>query len=129
MTGSSPQDRVRAWALTDDEPRSAIGIALSTNVRVDRTRDILADLVAEGVVTRAERHGNVRFGPDRERMQREAEEVLADADGDEGKLRDRRDTMVQRLHDADDPVVERLTVYWLRVLDIAIRNAESGEWA
>jgi len=129
MTGSSPRDRVRAWALTDDEPRSATGIALSTNVRVDRTKEILADLVAEGVVTRVERHGVVRFGPDRERMQREAEEVLADADGDEGKLRDRRDTLVQRLHDANDPVVERLAVYWLRVLDIALRNAESGGWA
>ncbi|WP_449289562.1 DUF7342 family protein [Natronomonas salsuginis] len=129
MMWSSPRDRVRAWALTDDAPRSATGIALSTNVRVDRTRQILANLVAEGVVTRAERHGVVRFGPDRERMQSEAEEVLADADGDEEKLRDRRDTLVQRLHDTNDPVVERLAVYWLRVLDIALRNAESGKWA
>lgn len=124
-TWSTPRERVKAWALTDDAPRSANGIALETCVHADRTREILSDLVAEGLVTRVERNGVVRYGLDRDHMKREADQLLADAD-DVEDLYNRRDGMVQRLDDVQDPVVERLTVYHLKILDIALKAVEAA---
>lgn len=124
-TWSTPQDRVKAWVLTDDAPRSANGIALETYVRADRTREILSNLVADGMVTRVERDGIVRYGPDREYMKREADQLVADAE-DVEELYDRRDDMVQRLDDVQDPVVERLTAYHLKITALAIKTVEAG---
>lgn len=125
-TWTTPRERVKAWALTDDAPRSANGVAFETCVRADRTRAVLWDLVAEGVVTRVERDGVVRYGPDRDHMKRQADQLLVDAD-DVEDLYDRRDGMVQRLDDVQDPVVERLTVYHLKIIDIALKAVEAGD--
>lgn len=124
-TWSTPQERVRAWVLTDDAPRSANGIALETYVRADRTREILSNLVADGMVMRVERDGIVRYGPDRDYMEREADQLVADAEDIED-LYDRRDDMVQRLHDVQDPVVERLIAYHLKITDLAIKTVDAG---
>jgi len=123
-TWTTPRERVKAWALTDDAPRSADGIAFETCVHADRTRDILTDLVEEGVVTRVERDGVVRYGPDRDHMNREANQLLIDAD-DMEDLYERRDSMVQRLDEVQDPVVERLTTYHLKILDFALKTEEA----
>jgi hypothetical protein len=125
-TWTTPRERVKAWALTDDAPRSANGIAFETCVRADRTREILSDLVAEGVVMRVERNGVVRYGPDRDHMKHEADQLLADAE-DVEDLYNRRDDMVQRLDDVKDPVVERLVAYHLKITDLAIKTVEAGD--
>jgi len=123
-TWTTPRERVKAWALTDGAPRSADGIAFETRVHADRTRDILSDLVAEGIVTRVERDDIVRYGPDRDHMDREANQLLVDNDGIED-LYERRDSMVQRLDEVQDPVVERLTTYHLKILDLALKTEEA----
>lgn len=124
---TTTRERVKAWAVSDDAPRSAAGIACETLVDLDETRNILASLVADGVVVRVERGGVVRFGPNRERMREEAEEMLADAGVRD--LRKSRDRLVKRLHNVDNEVGKRLAVYWLRIIDIALLTAEAGDSA
>lgn len=120
----TPRECVKAWALTEGEPRDATGIALETHVKVNETKSILADLVDEGVVERVERNGNVRFGPDRDHMHERAGHMIEDADS-RADLLDGRDALVQRLDDIDDPVAERLTVHALRIIDLALKSEEA----
>lgn len=118
-TWTTDHDRVKAVTVTDGEPRSARGIAEEAVVSPDRTREILNELVEEGVVTKAERHGETRFGADRDHMREESIRILQEAT-DRDELQELQDDMVERLNEVGDPAHERLIEYRLKIVAEAL---------
>lgn len=116
---TTDRERVKSIVLTDGEPRSARGIAEEAVVGAERTREILTDLVEDGVVAKAERHGETRYAADRDHMRRESVQMLEEADNRD-ELRDLEVSMVERLIDVKDPVHEQLIAYRLKIVSEAI---------
>lgn len=116
---TTERDRVKSIVLTDSEPRSARGIATEAIVEADRAKEILTDLVEDGVVAMAERNGETRYAADRDHIRREAVRMLEEADSRDD-LRDAELSMLERLINVKDPVHERLITYNLKIVSEAL---------
>lgn len=116
---TTERDRMKSIVLADGEPRSARGIAEEAIVAADRTREILSDLVEDGVVAMAERNGETRYAADRDHIRREAVRMLEEVDSRDD-LRDLELSMLERLIGIEDPVHERLITYNLKIVSEAL---------
>lgn len=118
-TWTTDEERVKAVAVSDQSPRSARGIAEEALVGAERTKEILSELVDEGVVCEVERNDVVRYGPDREHIRREGVQMLHEADSP-GELEDRRDDLMERLHECGEPAHIMLLEHSLEVVEAAL---------
>jgi hypothetical protein len=123
-TWTTDEERVKAVAVSDQSPRSARGIAEEALVGAERTRGILSNLVDEGVVCEVERNDVVRYGPDREHIRREGIRMLHEAD-DPGELQERREYLVERLHDCEEPAHIMLLEHSLEVVEAALDTSRN----
>lgn len=118
-TWTTEAERVKSIVLTDGEPRSARGIAEEAVVGADRTREILNDLVEDGVVTKSERNSETRYAADRDHMRDESIRMLREAN-DSDELRNMQEEMMERLNEVEEPAHERLIAYRLRIVGDAL---------
>jgi len=116
---TTDRDRIKSIVLTDGEPRSARGIAEEAVVGATRTREILNELIKDGVVAKAERNGNTRYAADRDHMHRESIRMLNESKSRD-ELRELQDDMVERLHECEEPAHERLIAYRLKIVGDAL---------
>jgi hypothetical protein len=116
---TTDRDRVKSIVLTDGEPRSARGIAEAAVVASGPTREILANLVEDGVVTKAERNGKTRYAADRDHMHRESIRMLNDAT-DREELLELQNDMIERLQGCEEPAHERLIAHRLKIVAEAL---------
>lgn len=117
---TSTRTRVKAWGVDDAPPRHADGIAAEAHVDPSRTRQILTDLVEDGVLVRADRDGNVAFARNREHMQRRAEELARDEDTTLADLKDDREGLTEDLRNTEEPAHQRLIEFEATVVHCAI---------